>query len=92
MRRPGHREATTLGSEDDEFETPAAPGIVGKVSRVVPPFGEPMVGPVIAREDNGLGVGQGARSQACRRDRRLTGRFVGQDRAGAGCDHGGDDS
>ena len=56
MRSPRDRECPTFRAEDDELEAEATAVVRPKVAGVVPPFGQPIMRRVVAREHDRLGV------------------------------------
>ena len=79
VRRPGRREAATLGPEDDVFEAElalrAVAGGAVEVPGVVPPLGQSVMRAVVARQHHGERIA-GA-------DRRVRGRRHGRERRGS---------
>ena len=59
VRGPRHREGASFGAEDDVLEAVRGSTRRPQVAGVVPPLGKAVVRPVIAWEDQRLGIGQG---------------------------------
>ncbi len=88
--RPGGRVRAPLGAEDHELEAERAPHGRGlrpgrdQVARVIPPLGEPIVGPVVPWQLDGARILDRRGSRRRWSDRRSGCRRIGQDRAAGG--------